>query len=53
MSAKLVVVDRDGTLIDFHRDAELGVVTPAFHGMRSRTALIRSVTPIRGRARTT
>lgn len=31
MSNKLVVVDRDGTLIDFHRDAELGVVTPAFH----------------------
>lgn len=32
MSARgLVVFDRDGTLIDFHRDAELGVVTPAFH----------------------
>lgn len=27
----LVIFDRDGTLIDFHRDAELGVVTPAFH----------------------
>lgn len=27
----LVVVDRDGTLIDFVRDEELGVVTPAFH----------------------
>jgi D-glycero-D-manno-heptose 1,7-bisphosphate phosphatase len=26
-----VVVDRDGTLVDFHRDVELGVVTPAFH----------------------
>ena len=28
---RLVVFDRDGTLVDFHRDAELGVVTPAFH----------------------
>lgn len=27
----LVVFDRDGTLIDFHRNPELGVVTPAFH----------------------
>jgi D-glycero-D-manno-heptose 1,7-bisphosphate phosphatase len=26
-----VVVDRDGTLVDFVRDPELGVVTPAFH----------------------
>jgi D-glycero-D-manno-heptose 1,7-bisphosphate phosphatase len=26
-----VILDRDGTLIDFHRDPELGVVTPAFH----------------------
>jgi D-glycero-D-manno-heptose 1,7-bisphosphate phosphatase len=26
-----IIVDRDGTLIDFYRDAELGVVTPAFH----------------------
>ena len=26
-----VILDRDGTLIDFYRDAELGVVTPAFH----------------------
>ncbi len=26
-----LVVDRDGTLIDFYRDPELGVVTPAFH----------------------
>ena len=26
-----VVIDRDGTLIDFVRDVELGVVTPAFH----------------------
>lgn len=28
---RLVVFDRDGTLVDFYRDAELGVVTPAFH----------------------
>jgi D-glycero-D-manno-heptose 1,7-bisphosphate phosphatase len=27
----IAIVDRDGTLVDFHRDAELGVVTPAFH----------------------
>jgi len=26
-----VILDRDGTLIDFVRDVELGVVTPAFH----------------------
>jgi D-glycero-D-manno-heptose 1,7-bisphosphate phosphatase len=26
-----VILDRDGTLIDFYRDPELGVVTPAFH----------------------
>jgi len=26
-----VLLDRDGTLIDFFRDEELGVVTPAFH----------------------
>lgn len=26
-----VILDRDGTLIDFYRDVELGVVTPAFH----------------------
>lgn len=26
-----VIFDRDGTLIDFVRDIELGVVTPAFH----------------------
>jgi D-glycero-D-manno-heptose 1,7-bisphosphate phosphatase len=26
-----VLLDRDGTLVDFVRDAELGVVTPAFH----------------------
>jgi D-glycero-D-manno-heptose 1,7-bisphosphate phosphatase len=25
------IVDRDGTLIDFHRDAELGAVVSAFH----------------------
>jgi len=28
---RLIVVDRDGTLVDFVRDEELGVVTPAFH----------------------
>jgi D-glycero-D-manno-heptose 1,7-bisphosphate phosphatase len=26
-----VILDRDGTLIDFHRDAELGAVVSAFH----------------------
>lgn len=26
-----VIFDRDGTLVDFVRDEELGVVTPAFH----------------------
>ena len=26
-----VLLDRDGTLIDFHRDAELGAVSSAFH----------------------
>ncbi|NUP09029.1 MAG: HAD-IIIA family hydrolase [Polyangiaceae bacterium] len=26
-----MILDRDGTIIDFHRDTELGVVTPAFH----------------------
>jgi len=26
-----IIVDRDGTLIDFYRDGSLGVVTPAFH----------------------
>jgi len=26
-----VILDRDGTLVDFVRDAEQGVVTPAFH----------------------
>ncbi len=26
-----IIVDRDGTLIAFHRDVELGAVTPAFH----------------------
>lgn len=26
-----VILDRDGTLIDFYRDVTLGVVTPAFH----------------------
>jgi D-glycero-D-manno-heptose 1,7-bisphosphate phosphatase len=28
---KGVILDRDGTLIDFHRDAELGAVVSAFH----------------------
>jgi D-glycero-D-manno-heptose 1,7-bisphosphate phosphatase len=28
---KGVLLDRDGTLIDFHRDAELGAVVSAFH----------------------
>ena len=28
---RAVILDRDGTLIDFVRDSELGVVTPAFH----------------------
>jgi D-glycero-D-manno-heptose 1,7-bisphosphate phosphatase len=28
---RAVILDRDGTLIDFVRDVELGVVTPAFH----------------------
>jgi D-glycero-D-manno-heptose 1,7-bisphosphate phosphatase len=31
VSRRGVILDRDGTLIDFYRDAELGVVTPAFH----------------------
>lgn len=31
MSRPIVILDRDGTLIDFVRDAELGIVTPAFH----------------------
>jgi D-glycero-D-manno-heptose 1,7-bisphosphate phosphatase len=26
-----VLLDRDGTLVDFVRDTELGIVTPAFH----------------------
>ncbi|MFT3764490.1 MAG: HAD-IIIA family hydrolase [Minicystis sp.] len=26
-----IILDRDGTLIDFHRDAELGAVVSAFH----------------------
>ena len=26
-----IILDRDGTLIEFYRDIELGVVTPAFH----------------------
>ena len=30
-AAKAIILDRDGTLIDFYRDPELGVVTPAFH----------------------
>ncbi len=28
---KAAVLDRDGTLVDFHRDAELGAVVSAFH----------------------
>jgi D-glycero-D-manno-heptose 1,7-bisphosphate phosphatase len=28
---RAAILDRDGTLIDFYRDPELGVVTPAFH----------------------
>jgi D-glycero-D-manno-heptose 1,7-bisphosphate phosphatase len=28
---RAVILDRDGTLLDFVRDVELGVVTPAFH----------------------
>jgi D-glycero-D-manno-heptose 1,7-bisphosphate phosphatase len=28
---RAVILDRDGTLVDFVRDVELGVVTPAFH----------------------
>jgi D-glycero-D-manno-heptose 1,7-bisphosphate phosphatase len=31
LMARGVILDRDGTLIDFYRDPELGVVTPAFH----------------------
>lgn len=31
MKRRGVLLDRDGTLVDFVRDAELGVVTPAFH----------------------
>lgn len=31
MSARGIILDRDGTLIDFHRDAELGAVVSAFH----------------------
>ncbi len=30
-TTKLAILDRDGTLLDFYRDPELGVVTPAFH----------------------
>ncbi len=29
--SRAVILDRDGTLIDFYRDPELGVVTPVFH----------------------
>ena len=28
---RAIILDRDGTLIDFVRDTERGVVTPAFH----------------------
>ncbi|HVY45391.1 MAG TPA: HAD-IIIA family hydrolase [Minicystis sp.] len=31
MSRPGVLLDRDGTLVDFHRDAELGAVVSAFH----------------------
>jgi D-glycero-D-manno-heptose 1,7-bisphosphate phosphatase len=31
MGARGAILDRDGTLIDFHRDAELGAVVSAFH----------------------
>ncbi|HEX7601199.1 MAG TPA: HAD-IIIA family hydrolase [Polyangiaceae bacterium] len=31
ISAKGIVLDRDGTLIDVYRDEELGVLTTAFH----------------------
>jgi D-glycero-D-manno-heptose 1,7-bisphosphate phosphatase len=31
VSAKGIILDRDGTLVDFHRDAELGAVVSAFH----------------------
>jgi D-glycero-D-manno-heptose 1,7-bisphosphate phosphatase len=31
VSRRGVIVDRDGTLVDFHRDAELGAVVSAFH----------------------
>lgn len=31
MSRRGAILDRDGTLIDFHRDAELGAVVSAFH----------------------
>ena len=31
MARRGVILDRDGTLIDFHRDAELGAVVSAFH----------------------
>ncbi len=31
MSQRGAILDRDGTLVDFYRDPELGVVTPAFH----------------------
>jgi D-glycero-D-manno-heptose 1,7-bisphosphate phosphatase len=31
VSARGIILDRDGTLVDFHRDAELGAVVSAFH----------------------
>jgi D-glycero-D-manno-heptose 1,7-bisphosphate phosphatase len=31
VSARGAILDRDGTLIDFHRDADLGAVVSAFH----------------------
>ena len=31
LMTKGIILDRDGTLIDFYRDHERGIVTPAFH----------------------
>jgi D-glycero-D-manno-heptose 1,7-bisphosphate phosphatase len=31
VSARGAILDRDGTLVDFHRDADLGAVVSAFH----------------------
>lgn len=51
MSARgLVILDRDGTLIDFHRDPELGVVTPAFHPSQLRLlpGVVEALATLRG-----